>query len=364
MKVFLYLIMISSAHLAFSSEQCLNNVEQVVKNLTNYQKSVKIKANTKNVFANKQSFRMSPLNKFGFHNHLQGATLIPGTNNKYFLVSGGDQKLNQSWLYLGKYTDTNGFKKAVLLKSFPLISRFNRWHVGGIGIHNQTIALPMETIGMHKSASVYFYKLELNQETDHAELIKLPREIHLSDFGGGAVDIEKKRNYGRGLYDLVVFDNRKINYFPKINITHNRPFSRPIRKVTRKWLRKNPSPPRNESTLYANTIFASKVFKASNVDIIKDCQENYYFLSVHNKSFLPPVNTKKNGVTLYTFNPKSRGLQFANKEILSKKLRCRKHCNFRAAAGSIVENGKLKIFSTPYFRKKRGRLLRGKLFSN
>ncbi|MDA8793958.1 hypothetical protein N9N67_11980, partial [Bacteriovoracaceae bacterium] len=296
-------------------------------------------------FPKKHEFRMTIKNKFGKGNHFQGATIIPNTNSKYFVISGADKKVKKSWLYIGKFETLKKKSKteAKLLNRIELGFENNEWHVGGLGIYGDVLAIPMESLGQEKNSStISFYQIRVDSKLDAISLVKLKREISLNGFGAGAVDIISNESSKDSILkmDVAIFTGGKFKFFEKINLMVN------------------------DKIVSTTKIFATDAFRGSNVDLVKNCKGQYYLLSLHNDSFLEVFNTRKNSISLYRFDHKTIKEKTAVEKIKTKRIRCRTNCNFRAAAGVILDENKLKLFSVKFYRSRWKQMIKGRFFTD
>lgn len=320
--------------------QCIDSIESAFDELGRKGQKVRIKTSKKE-FPSKHEYRITIKNKFGKGNHFQGATIIPNTNSKYFVISGADKNVKKSWLYFGKFTYLKRKIQAELIDRYEIKFNHDQWHVGGLGIDRNVLAVPMETLGLESNSStIHFYQINIDERNEKILLKPFSQKIISKGFGAGAVDIILKETRNQILVDVGIFTGGKFKFLENINLHRNT-----INDLT-------------------GRVYETDAFKGANVDFVKDCKGSYYLISSHNESFLQVFNTKKNALTLYEFNQKSDNQESAVKKVKTRKLQCGVNCNFRAAAGVVAEENKLKVFSVKFYRSRWNQLIKGRLFQN
>jgi hypothetical protein len=312
MKFTLFLLVISTYSYAF--DRCLTNVKDQFERLSPIGVDTPIKVK-KGVFEPK-SYTHRLLNKVGIDNHFQGIQKLPGINN--YVLTGSD---------IGrKGGDLVIINNAEIIKRVDL-GKWPYWHPGGIQIHENILAVPVEEYKKSEVAKIYFFDF-----SDVTNPRKLPIIIDIPKTKAGAVLFHRLQDdrYLIGSYNMT-----RIDFY----FSNTKNLLDGFEKQSRFSL------DRRKFDLGGSQPFE---FGAQSVNFIPQCDGKLFMVFFENTGKATPLFSKDDRGLLFSldFNAKKNPVSL----ISVKTFKCLKSCNFAAAAGIHIDNeGKLFIYSSPHY---------------
>lgn len=272
-------------------------------------------------------------NKIGLNTHFQGLVRIPGSSK--FVMSGGDFYSRTGNLFVIDFASQEG--KELLEKNFSdddtktaseedkfiqnvIAGSKNSWHVGGLGIMENILAVPVEN-ALAGSSVVDFYDLS-NPENP----VKLDISIIRPGFKTGSVIIF--RNSENKIIVGANSDQLKLMEFFQSKTTNIQDgFEEKTRAVE----------------MQAN---------GQGSVVLNQCDGKKFLIDFNNTSPVAPIIWGKDYVRLYSFNETTFRIELIGKRTFKTK----RFCNFKASGtATITESGKLAIYGSHFYRHGKGK---------
>jgi hypothetical protein len=311
MKITLLLILLHTY--AWASGECLMNVKEQFENLSPHGDDITIKVK-KGVFID-MSYTNRPLNNLGIDNHFQGIQKLPGLNN--FVITGSDINEKSGDLIV---INNGEIVRRLTLEKWPY------WHPGGIQVQDNILAVPVEEYKKSEISKIYFYDL-----ADVTYPTKLPILIDIPRTKSGAVLFHRfpSGQYIIGSYNMNVVDF----YFSKsTNLLDG------FENIPRYSFDKQKFDFGGKPPFY---------FGAQSVNFIPQCDGKLFMVFFENTGKVTPIFSKDDRALLFSLDFKAKGNPVSL--VLVKGFTCGKRCNFAAATGTYINQGKLFIYSSPHY---------------
>ncbi len=311
MKITLLLFLLHTY--TWASSDCLMDVKEQFENLNPHGDDISIKVK-KGVFIDK-SYTNRPLNNLGIDNHFQGIQKLPGINN--FVITGSDIGEKSGDLII---VNNGEIIRRLTLDKWPY------WHPGGIQLLDNILAVPVEEYKKSRISKIYFYNF-----ADVANPVKLPIFLDIPRTSAGAVLFYRfpHGQYLIGSYNMTVVDL----YFSKSNFLLDGFESNPRFSFDRRKFNLEGKPPFE--------------FGAQGVNLIPQCDGKLFMVFFENTGKLTPVFSKDDRALLFSLDFKAKGNPVSLVSV--KGFTCGKRCNFAAATGTYINQGKLFIYSSPHY---------------
>lgn len=276
---------------------------------------------------------MALVNRLGIDNHFQGVQIIP--DSPFIVFSGGDFKRSQGSLFIA---DT---EKKKLIKEIPIGSKLH-WHPGGLSLHQKILAVPNEDFKVTKTSHIQFFNFQNPEKPEEIE-ISIPR----THSKAGAIALHFLKKQSRWL--LLVDDTQGLDIY----FSHSSKIEDGFEDQFVRW---------NDSDLQGSNPMGS--FGGSSINLLEQCDGKLFLLSFSNTGKTPPILNGKDIMSLYSLNFENNNTAQIN-FLKNKFLKCKKFCNFDAAAGAhINKEGELEIISLNFFRNYFGKKIRYSTFRN
>lgn len=259
-------------------------------------------------------------NDFDINNsngHLQGIQEFENDLGKYILVSGSSDSYSYcSVVKLGNENKVISLNK-LMEKPFK--------HAGGFQIFQNYLAVGIEDNAAKDKSKVCIYDISEPEKPLAKPVAIIERNGESYRSTAGCVGITKFKN--KALIVVGDWDSKHLDFystgFEEINITQ-------FKKI--------------------GSIDTETILKKDWIDNNWHSYQNINLFNIDEKLYLIGLGQTKNAenvADLYTVTEESNKV-FLLKKVASKTFACTNECSFKAAAGMVVTDGKIKIIASGY----------------
>jgi hypothetical protein len=259
-------------------------------------------------------------NDFDINNsngHLQGIQEFENDLGKYILVSGSSDSYSYcSVVKLGNENKVISLNK-LMEKPFK--------HAGGFQLFQNYLAVGIEDNSAKDKSKVCIYDISEPENPIEEPIAIIERNGEPYRSTAGCVGITKFKN--KALIVVGDWDSKHLDFYSTgFDEIKNTQFEK------------------------IGSIDTETILKKDWIDINWHSYQNINLFNIDEKLYLiglGQTETGENIADLYTFTEESNEV-FLLKKVASKTFACTNECNFKAAAGMEVTNGKIKIIASGY----------------